>query len=186
MILNLKKLNTFVDSPHFKMDSIRNVISMVQKGVWMASVDLKDAFFTMPINVHDQKYLKFIWDRPYAFAAIPNGYFDAMRVFIKIFKPAFTVLRQSGHLSCVCVDDSHLHHFNLRSLYLQPPQSLPNRIQLQHWKPQQQSALNFNEQTARLHFILSEPTIRPVLAQVILLWKGPPELWLSRQSESEK
>ena len=28
MTLNLKKLNPFVDSPHFKMKSIRNVISM--------------------------------------------------------------------------------------------------------------------------------------------------------------
>ena len=60
MILNLKKLNTFVDSPPFKMESIRNVVSMIRKVVWMASVDLKDAFFTVPINVHDQKYLKFI------------------------------------------------------------------------------------------------------------------------------
>ena len=108
MILNLKKFNIFVDSPHFKMESIRNVISMVHKGVWMASVDLKDAFFTVPINVHDQKYLKFIWDRPYAFAAMPNGYSDAMRVFTKILKPPFAVLRQAGHLSCVYVDDSYL------------------------------------------------------------------------------
>ena len=50
-------MNTFVDSPHFKMESIRNVISMFHKGVWMASVDLKDAFFTVPINVHGEKYL---------------------------------------------------------------------------------------------------------------------------------
>ena len=108
MILNLKKLNTFVDSPHFKMGSIRNVISMVHKGVWMASADLKDAFFTVPINVHDQKYLKFIWDRPYAFAAMPNGYSDAMPKFTKILNPPFAVLRQSGHLSCVYVDDTYL------------------------------------------------------------------------------
>ena len=71
-ILNLKTLNTFVHSPHFKRESIRNVISMVHKGVWIASVDLKDAFFTVSINIHDQKYLKFICDRPYAFAAMPN------------------------------------------------------------------------------------------------------------------
>ena len=82
MILNLKKLNTFADSPFFKMESIRNVISMVHKGVWMASVDLKDAFFTVPINVHDQMCFKFILDWPYAFAAMGNGYSDAMRIYI--------------------------------------------------------------------------------------------------------
>ena len=37
-----------------------------------------------------------------------NGYSDAMRVFTKILKPPFAVLRQSGNLSCVYVDDSYL------------------------------------------------------------------------------
>ena len=49
-----------------------------------------------------------MWDRPYALAAMPNGYSDAMRIFTKILKPPFAALRQSGHLSCVYVDDSYL------------------------------------------------------------------------------
>ena len=44
MILNLKHLNEYILSPHFKMDSIQNVISMVKKGAWMASVELKNLF----------------------------------------------------------------------------------------------------------------------------------------------
>ena len=31
MILNLKKLNASVDSPHFKMKTIRNIVSVVQR-----------------------------------------------------------------------------------------------------------------------------------------------------------
>ena len=50
VILNLKKVNIFVESPHFKMDSIKDIISMVHRGAWMASVDLKDAFFSISIN----------------------------------------------------------------------------------------------------------------------------------------
>ena len=107
MILNIKNMNIFADSPHFKMESIRNVMSMVHKGVWMASSRVKRCLVHCA-NVHDQKYLKFIWDRPYAFAAMPNGYSNAMRIFTKILKPPFAVLRQSGHLSCVYVDDSYL------------------------------------------------------------------------------
>ena len=41
-------------------------------------------------------------------------------------------------------------------------------------KPHQQCALNFNEQITRVRFLLLQPSIRPILAQVILLWKGPP------------
>ena len=33
MILNLKTLNASVDAPHFKMESIRNIVSMVHRNV---------------------------------------------------------------------------------------------------------------------------------------------------------
>ena len=46
---------------------------------------------------------------------------------------------------------------------------------LQNSKPRQ-CALNFTEQMIRAHFLLLQPSIRPVTAQVILLWKGPPKL----------
>ena len=43
MILKLKKLNKYIDSKHFKMESLQKVLHMVKSGVWMASVNLKDA-----------------------------------------------------------------------------------------------------------------------------------------------
>ena len=49
-ILNLKKLNECIEAPHFKMESIKNVLFMIEPGAWMAPVDLKDAFFTIPIH----------------------------------------------------------------------------------------------------------------------------------------
>ena len=39
-----------------------------------------------------------------------------------------------------------------------------------------QCALHFHEQITRAHFFLLLSSIRPVPAQVILLWKGPPKL----------
>ena len=53
MILNLKKLNKYIDSyilKHFKMESLQNVLHMVKSGVWMASVDLKDAYDAVLIH----------------------------------------------------------------------------------------------------------------------------------------
>ena len=43
------------------------------------------------------------------------------------------------------------------------------------WKPRW-CGLHFNEKITRTHFLLLQPSIRPVPAQVILLWKGPPKL----------
>ena len=75
----------------------------------MVSVDLKDAFFTIPIHSDYQKFFKFIHKRiPYEFSSMPNGYSDAMRVFAKVLKPAFSYLREIGYLSVVYVDDSYL------------------------------------------------------------------------------
>ena len=109
MIVNSKKLNKCVEAPYFKTESIKNVLCMTEPGAWMASVDLKDAFFTIPIHSDYQKFFKFIHKRiPYEFSSMPNGYSDAMRVFTKVLKPAFSYLREIGYLSVVYVDDSYL------------------------------------------------------------------------------
>ena len=50
MILNLKKPNKYIESKHFKMKSLQNVFHMVKPASWMASVDLKDAYYTVTIH----------------------------------------------------------------------------------------------------------------------------------------
>ena len=59
MILNLKQLNSFVVYQHFKMEGLENVPDLIKPNVWMASVDSKDAFFSMPAHPEYQKYFKF-------------------------------------------------------------------------------------------------------------------------------
>ena len=108
MILNLKYLNENIDTHHFKMESIKNALNMVTENCYMASVDLKHAFYTVPIYSAHQKFLKFYWHKPYMFMVMPNGYSDAMRVFTKLLKPPFAHLRAEGYLSVVYVDDSLL------------------------------------------------------------------------------
>ena len=91
------------------MESLLNVLKRFKRNAWMASVDLKDAFFTVPIHESYQKYFKFEWiDKVYKFLGMPNGYSDAMRIFTKILKLVYANLRQKGHLSVVFVDDLYL------------------------------------------------------------------------------
>jgi carbamoylphosphate synthase large subunit len=61
MILNLKKPNQFVEYNHFKMETIWTVVSMMKPRCYMASIDLKDAYYCVPVNPEHQKYLKFMW-----------------------------------------------------------------------------------------------------------------------------
>ena len=44
----------------------------------------------------------------YAFRGMLNGYNEAMRVFIKLLKLPFSILRSHGNLSAVFVDESYL------------------------------------------------------------------------------
>jgi len=75
----------------------------------MTSVDLKDAFFTIPIHSDHYKYLKFMHrNKLYEFLAMPNGYGPAMRVFTKLIKIPFSHLRNKGNISVAYVDDSYL------------------------------------------------------------------------------
>ena len=50
-IINLKPLNSqFLSPPHFKMDTVKDVASLLLPGDYGASVDLKDAYFHVPIH----------------------------------------------------------------------------------------------------------------------------------------
>ena len=59
-ILNLKKLNQECETTHFKMESIKHVIHMIKPNRYLASRDIKDAFYTVPIYEPHRKYLKFM------------------------------------------------------------------------------------------------------------------------------
>ena len=42
IILNLKRFNKFICHRHFKLESIQDVLNVIKKDAFMASIDLKD------------------------------------------------------------------------------------------------------------------------------------------------
>lgn len=109
LILNLKDFNKHVEYHHFKMDSIRTVIGLMTQNCYMASVDLKDAYYSVPIASSDQKFLKFEWNSTiYQYTCFPNGLAFCPRKFTKLLKPVYASLRQLGHVSSPYIDDSWL------------------------------------------------------------------------------
>ena len=47
-VINLKSLNRFVHTEHFKMEGIHILRDLLRAGDWMAKVDLNDAYFMLP------------------------------------------------------------------------------------------------------------------------------------------
>ena len=74
LILNLKWFNESVSHYHFKMDSLSTIIKLVSQNCCMASVDMKDTYYSIPIRSSDRKFLRFIWEGElYEFTCLPNG-----------------------------------------------------------------------------------------------------------------
>ena len=49
-VINLKPLNSYIFTPTFRMASVCTVAKLIQEGDWATSIDLKDAFFHVPIH----------------------------------------------------------------------------------------------------------------------------------------
>ena len=109
MILNLKQFNQNIIYKHFKMESIKTALECMKKNCYMTSVDLKDAFFSIPMLEAHQKFLKFEHNgKFYKFICMPMGYGPSMRIFTKVLKPVYAHLRGKGLESAVYVDDNIL------------------------------------------------------------------------------
>ena len=49
-VINLKQLNAYILYCHFKMEGLQNLKYMLQKGHYMCKLDLKDAYFSIPLE----------------------------------------------------------------------------------------------------------------------------------------
>ena len=105
-VVNLRPLNQFIPYEHFKMEGIHMLRDLLRKGGFMAKIDLKDAYFTVPVWRNNQKFLRFVWkETMYEFACLPFGLASAPRVFTKLMKPVVGLLRQLGIRLIIYLDD---------------------------------------------------------------------------------
>lgn len=108
MILNLKFFNEFVKHRHFEMDTLDAAVKMMKPNCYMASIDLTDTYYMVPVHEADQKFLKFeFMGRFYQYTCLPNGLSSALGIFTKLLKPVYSTLHGMGHMSSGYIDDSY-------------------------------------------------------------------------------
>ena len=84
--LSLSHLNEFVQLTRFKMETVASVLLSVREGDFLASLDLKDACFQIPIHPSLRKLLRFTSEGTvYQFRALCFGLSTAPQVFTRVF-----------------------------------------------------------------------------------------------------
>ena len=69
----VKRFNEAVSHHHFKLDALSTIKKLVTKNCFMAAIDLKDAYYSIPIRSLDCKFLRFIWEGTlYEFTCLPQ------------------------------------------------------------------------------------------------------------------
>ena len=85
-ILDLSKLNIFLKTETFKMETPETIRTSLQQGEWVTSIDFKDAYFHIPIQEQSRKYLR----------ALPFGLSTAPLEFTVVAKEVKLMATREG------------------------------------------------------------------------------------------
>ncbi|CAJ0958219.1 unnamed protein product [Ranitomeya imitator] len=81
------------DNVASEMESLRSVIASLEKGEFLASVDIQDAYLHIPIFPLHQRFLRFaVNNLHFQFTALPFGLASAPRVFTKVMSTVVSIL----------------------------------------------------------------------------------------------
>ena len=61
LILNLKNLNNSMPYVHFKMETFSSVLKLITSSCYLASINLKNAYYSVPMHTDYTKHQKFFW-----------------------------------------------------------------------------------------------------------------------------
>jgi hypothetical protein len=118
----LKPLNKLLCKYPFKMETTRSIMSALHQGDWTIYVDLRDAYFHIPIHRTSQKYLRFTHGkRVFQFVALPFGLAPAPFVFTKIMATVARVAHKRMMHLFLYLDDSLMRNACRAELIAQIP-----------------------------------------------------------------
>ena len=91
------------------MDTLSYPLDVKRQPCYMASINLTDASYLVPVAFCDQNdlLLKFEWVR-HKYVCLENGPSFAPRIFTKILKPVLSILCKQRYQAMICLDDFFL------------------------------------------------------------------------------
>ena len=101
-VVDLRALNAWLEYHHFKMEGIPALQDLLERGDFLAKVDLKEAYLTVPIAKEHHHLLGSEWrNRTYQFRALPFGLASAPFTPTKVLHPVRQELTVRQLASCI-------------------------------------------------------------------------------------
>ena len=112
-----KNLNVFISFLHFKMKGLHLLKDMLKEKHYMCKIDLKDAYFYVPLHRKHRTFTRFCWESHlYKFFCLCFGLGLAPRIFTKPLKIQIATLRRINIRAIVYLGDNLLMRQTIESL----------------------------------------------------------------------
>ena len=104
--LNLENLNAFIPYLHFRMEGLHLLKEMLKEKDCMCKIDLKDAYFCVPLHRKYRKYIGFCWEgQLHQFLCLCFDPGPAPRIFTKLLKTPIVILQTINIRIIIYLDD---------------------------------------------------------------------------------
>ena len=88
------------------METLQSVLLPITPGCYLTSLDLQNAYYSVPIHPDYTRFLKFIWkNQLYKFLVLPNSLCCGPRKFTKLTKTPIAIIILDGHIIAIYIDD---------------------------------------------------------------------------------
>jgi hypothetical protein len=166
MILDLRRLNSYIATPRFAMEDIRKVRPLLQTGDFMTSIDLKDGFHHVPIHPDHQQHLGMSWQgQSYCWTHLPFGLSASPYIFCKTLRETINILRRQG-IRCNCYMDDLLILGHTKKECEQATATVLKTLETFGWQVnREKSSLTPTQQLDYLGFTLTTSSIPTISLQ---------------------
>ena len=105
-VLDVSRLNVFVQKTKFSMETTQSVLASIQRNDWMVTMDMRDAYFHVPIHQESRPFLRFVFNsKVYQFRALCFGLTTAPQVFTRVLAPLAKIAHLAGIRIILYLDD---------------------------------------------------------------------------------
>ncbi|KAG1439961.1 hypothetical protein G6F56_012098 [Rhizopus delemar] len=163
-VFNLKRLNQYLDAPHFKMETIREVSLMIKQNDYLVSIDLSDAFLHIGLHPDSRRFLRLKWqNQVYQYCTTAFGLATSPFVFTKVCRPILEHFRSQGFKISAYLDDWILAA-STKDLAMQQAQAVVALLRKLGWIVNlKKSVLTPTQQLEHLGFVLNTRTMTATL-----------------------